>query len=130
MEKNMWIQPLATVQKFVANEYIAACWGVSCDSTEKESASVYHRSNYCGDPNHYQITLDDNGVPISMVEVQTDTLGDLPCTVFTDSSYTNVRDISSIEKGDYIYWTTSASINKKNCTWHHHGTVSTTTNHS
>lgn len=126
MEKRNWVQPMAVVQKFVANEYIAACWGVKCDSTEKESASVYHRGEFCGTGDHYQIKLDDNNVPVSMTETKTDTLGDLPCTIYTDASYTTRRDLSGIQAGDYIYWTTSAG----NRTWHHHGSVSGLSNHS
>ena len=26
-----WVKPVTEVQKFEANEYVAACWGVGCD---------------------------------------------------------------------------------------------------
>lgn len=124
--KKSWIQPMATVEKFVANEYVAACWTVVCDSTETERAGVSHRKQYCGADGHYQIELDANGTPISMTEIKTDNLGDLPCTLYTDGTYKTVRNVSDVKSGEYIYWTTS----KGDRTWHHHGPVNGTSNHS
>ena len=31
MEKKTWVRPLAEVEKFVANEYVAACWKIKCN---------------------------------------------------------------------------------------------------
>lgn len=125
-EKNIWVQPEAVVQGFVANEYVAACWGVSCDFVGTDAVGGLHRSQFCGQPDHYAISLDDNGVPTSMTETQTDTLGDLPCTLYTDESYTTTRDVASVQNGDYIYWTTQHGASK----WLHKGAVSGTSNHS
>ena len=133
-----WVMPEAKVEKFVSNEYVAACWGVTCSvPAEAGVASAYdpvgspdphvtHRQQFCGDPLHYQIELDENGTPINMIEVQTDGLGDLPCTVYTDGSYSSIRSLATINAGEYIYWTTSSG----GTTWHHRGTVSGSTNHS
>ena len=125
-EKNVWVQPEAVVQGFVANEYVAACWGVSCDRTDWDAANGLHRAIYCGQPGHYEIALDDNGKPVNMIENQTDKMGDLPCTLYTDESYSTTRDVSTVQSGEYIYWTTQYGDQK----WLHHGTVSGTTNHS
>ena len=133
-----WTQPVATVQPFEANEYVAACWNVTCSvPAEQGVASAWdplapgdghltHRSQFCGDPTHYQIILDSNNIPINMVEIQTDNLGDLTCTLFTDGSYSTIRDISTVTAGEYIYWTTSSGSR----TWHHRGTVQGSSNHS
>ena len=129
MEMRTWEQPLATVEKFIANEYVAACWGVKCDVVGDDPVKadgVTHRAQFCGDPEHYQIHLNDSNIPDSMTEIKTDNLGDLPCTLYTDESYSTVKDISTVKATDYIYWTTSSG----NRTWHHHGPVSGTTNHS
>lgn len=125
-EKNIWVQPEAVVQGFVANEYVAACWGVSCDFVGKDAVGGIHRSQFCGQPGHYAIALDDNGVPTSMIENQTDNMGDLPCTLYTDGSYTTTRDVATVQRDEYIYWTTEYGTGK----WLHKGTVSGTSNHS
>ncbi len=134
MGKIAWVQPLATVQQFVANEYVAACWNVKCDVVgvkvgggyPDEPSDTTHRAAFCGADGHYQIELNDNNVPVSMTEIKTDKLGDLPCTLYEDGSYTKKKEIATVKSGDYIYWTTSSGKR----TWHHHGPVSGTSNHS
>ena len=143
MEKKAWVQPLATVQQFVANEYVAACWGVRCDVPEKGGAAkgsktniddpfpangVTHRDFYCGDATHYQIRLDANNVPYEMYETQTDKLGDLKCDLYTDDTYTTPKEIKTVKANEYLYWTTKSG----NKTWHHHGQVTAAgnSNHS
>ena len=54
-----------------------------------------------------------------MVEVGTDGLGTLTCTLYTDNTYKTTMDISTVKVGNTIYWTTAAGIK----TWHHVGTV-------
>ncbi|MBR1743425.1 MAG: hypothetical protein IJ733_16455 [Lachnospiraceae bacterium] len=140
MEKKAWVQPLAVVENFMANEYVAACWGVVCDvpadATDplkgipdeiSEGSGITHRKKFCGDSNHYQIRLDDKtGVPYEMYEVQTDGLGDLQCTIYTDSSFQTKKDIATVKANEYIYWTTKSGSK----VWHHHGPVTGTSNHS
>ena len=79
-----------------------------------------HSSDHCGLSGN-QVIYDDNndGTADRMVEVGTDGLGTLNCTIYTDSSYSAPMDISSVSTGQTIYWTTSAG----NKTWHHVGTV-------
>lgn len=128
--KKTWAFPLVCVQQFEANEYVAACWGVGCNTAEanriERNLGIYqpgvldHSSDHCGLSGN-QVIYDDNndGTADRMVEVGTDGLGTLNCTIYTDSSYSAPMDISSVSTGQTIYWTTSAG----NKTWHHVGTV-------
>lgn len=128
--KKTWAFPLVCVQQFEANEYVAACWGVGCSVDEanriERNLGIYqpgvldHSSDHCGLSGN-QVIYDDNndGTADRMVEVGTDGLGTLNCTIYTDSSYSTPMDVSSVSAGQTIYWTTSAG----NKTWHHVGTV-------
>ena len=62
-----------------------------------------------------------------MIETGTDGLGDLACILYTDGRYNELRDISTVQERDMIYWTTQASDGR---TWNHRGTVMGTTNRS
>ena len=139
MQKKAWVQPLAVVENFMANEYVAACWGVVCDVPANETnplknvddeinknAGTGHRKKFCGDPNHYQIRLNDDGIPYEMYETDTDNMGDLECTLYEDMSFVAKKDIATVKSNDYIYWTTTDGKR----TWHHHGPVTGTSNHS
>lgn len=128
--KKTWEVPVIFVQQFEANEYVAACWGVGCSVDEanriERNLGIYqpgvldHSSDHCGLSGN-QVIYDDNndGTADRMVEVGTDGLGTLNCTIYTDSSYSTPMDVSSVSTGQTIYWTTSAG----NKTWHHVGTV-------
>ena len=128
--KKTWAFPLVCVQQFEANEYVAACWGVGCNTAEanriERNLGIYqpgvldHSSDHCGLSGN-QVIYDDNndGTADRMVEVGTDGLGTLNCTIYTDSSYSTPMSVSSVSTGQTIYWTTSAG----NKTWHHVGTV-------
>ena len=128
--KKTWEVPVILVQQFEANEYVAACWGVGCNTAEanriEKNLGIYqpgvldHSSDHCGLSGN-QVIYDDNndGTADRMVEVGTDGLGTLNCTIYTDSSYSTPMDVSSVSAGQTIYWTTSAG----NKTWHHVGTV-------
>ena len=133
--KKEYVTPVIVGEEFSANEYVAACWGVGCDVT---TANKYEKTHYapngktwwqmecshaeahCGNSGN-QVIFDDNNDEIAdrMVEVGTDGLGDLACTIYTNGDYTSTRSIDSVKVGDTIYWTT-ASGNK---VWHHVGTV-------
>ena len=125
-EKKMWKQPMAVVQKFAANEYVAACWSVKCYVTGVDKVGGNHRTQFCGDGTHYQIELDDNGTPISMIETDTDGMGNLACTLYTDNSYTNPKNISEVTYNETLYWTTQY----EGQVWRHEGTTTGTSNHS
>lgn len=126
-----WVKPRTEVQKFEANEYVAACWGVGCDvnwSNKYEQEhdrdfwnGVTHDAAHCGNSSN-QVIFDDNedGVADRMIETGTDGLGDLNCIIYTDGSYNTIRDVSTVKIGETIYWTTTAADGR---TWNHKGTV-------
>ena len=68
------------------------------------------------------INTNSKGVAVSMIEEGTDGLGNLPCTLYTDPSYLHERSYSSVQPGEYIYWTTKSGDR----TWHHQGYVKST----
>ena len=131
--KQKWIRPQTTIEKFVPDEYIAACWGVACDV---DSANIYEMKNFsnerdewgkpiswydlgcthdiahCGNSKNQVIyDYDGNGIPDEMIEEGTDGLGNLHCTIS--------GGIGNVKIGSYIYWTTTSG----NRTWHHQGKV-------
>ena len=126
-----WVKPRTEVQKFEANEYVAACWGVGCDvdwSNKYEQEhdrdfwnGVTHDAAHCGNSSN-QVIFDDNnnGTADRMIETGTDGLGDLNCIIYTDGNYNTIRDVSTVKIGETIYWTTTATDGR---TWNHKGTV-------
>lgn len=134
MMKKMWSTPRTVVQSFEPNEYVAVCWGVKCSTGQANqteyrfyrnpvNAGVIHDDDYCGQTSHqWLVDSDNNNVAESMTEINTNGLGNLPCTVYTNERYTAPRDISTVHAGDYIYWTTTSGDR----TWHHQGWVSNT----
>lgn len=138
--KRIYVTPNASVEEFVANEYVAGCygrWAVACDydaanNVEKNVYGTYsatpsgnqvnHGAAGCGTSSKQYVEVVDDVVK-SMKEVNTGVGQDLPCTVYTDGTYSTKADISEIKAGDYIYWTTSASGDR---VWHHQGLVSGT----
>lgn len=126
--KKQWTSPRILVQEFEANEYVAACWGVACDYEwanwyDREHPDTTHDKGHCGFVGHQVlIDSDDNGTPESMIEVGTDGLGELKCTIFEDSNYSQQIPPADVSVGEIIYWTTSAGSR----TWHHKGIVEAT----
>lgn len=128
--KQKWIRPQTTIEKFVPDEYIAACWGVACDvdwANQYEMNhggdfwnGVTHDAAHCGNLRN-QVIIDDNndGIADRMIETGTDGLGDLNCTIYWDGNFLNIRDVSSVGIGNTIYWTTSGDGR----TWNHKGRV-------
>lgn len=133
--KKIWEEPKVLVQEFTPNEYVAVCWGVACevsDANEYEAsignAAQDHRGEYCGTTGHQWLTdWDGDGTPERMSEIATDGLGTLSCTIYTDGTYRQQGNISEVEVGDYIYWTTNAGSGWDRRTWHHQGWVTATT---
>lgn len=128
--KTKWITPRTKIEAFIPDEYVAACWGVSCnwsasnqyeqDNHFWDNGNVSHAANHCGLSSN-QVIYDDNedGIADRMIETGTDGLGNLTCTIFYDPNYKNRRDISTVKVHDYIYWETTSGSR----TWHHQGTV-------
>lgn len=128
--KKEYVTPIMVGEEFSANEYVAACWGVGCSVYEANQIernmnnynypNLYHGPDHCGLSGN-QVIYDDNNDKVAdrMVEVGTDGLGTLTCTIYTDSNYNQTRDVSSVKTGETIYWTTAAGDK----VWHHVGTV-------
>lgn len=128
--KTKWITPRTEIEAFVPDEYVAACWGVSCnwsDSNQYEklhgywdNGNVSHAANHCGRSSN-QVIMDENedGTADYMEERGTDGLGTLRCIIYQDASYNTLRDISTVKPGNPIFWTTTSGSR----TWHHQGTV-------
>ena len=136
--KEKWTAPRTVIEKFTPNEYVAACWVVSCSWSQAndyekrnnywDGGNVKHVSNECGNFSHqYLVDNNGDGTPDAMYE-QSSELGRLDCTIYKDLGYSEIiQDLSTIDVGDYIYWTTSSGDR----TWHHQGWVKSTapTNH-
>lgn len=142
--KQTWVTPRVNIQNFEANEYVAACWGVGCSvdaanlvekgmpNTNRNNLNA--RNNYDGGQTHAgdgcgtssnQFLRDMNGDNIFDVmqeykSVPVNGSNWLPCTVYTDNSYTIEKSLSEVGVNDYIYWTTSATDGR---IWYHQGTV-------
>ncbi len=126
-----YVTPRMTGETFAANEYIAACWGVQCDVDWANIYEMNHGGDYwngvthdaahCGNSSN-QVIFDDDGDNIGdrMIETGTNGLGNLTCTIYLDPNYEQKRDIKTVNIGDTIYWTTTASDGR---TWNHMGTV-------
>lgn len=125
--KRAYEKPMAYAEDFVANEYVAACWGVACsidpaNKYDKWSSGVDHRSEHCGLDTNQHIYTDATGTAVSMIEEGTDGLGNLNCQLYTNGNYNKTKKYSDVKPGDYIYWTTKSG----NRTWHHQGYVKNT----
>lgn len=132
-----WIQPAAIVEKFVANEYVAACWSVSCqvpyesdrgwDPFKPGDTGNLHRKDHCGAEDGFEVITDENGNATDLIHVKagsTNNTISLKTNIYWDESFTSERDISTVTPGETIYFTT---VNGGR-TWYHHGEVKA--NHS
>ncbi len=129
--KEKWRTPRIGIETFEANEYVAACWGVACDVNWSNNYEMKHGGDYwkgvthdnahCGNSSN-QVIFDynDDGTADRMIETGTDGLGDLVCTIYWDENYSEPRNVSTVQVGNTIYWTTRASDGR---TWNHKGTV-------
>lgn len=126
--KKKWVAPRVEVQKFEANEYVAACWGVACDTQAAEGWEMsyfhfpkIHDSGVCGSFDN-QVVYDDNNDNVAdrMVELHG---YERQATLYTDNTYSTEKDIRDIKPGDKIYWITKdLGIFE----YHHVGTVQAT----
>lgn len=150
-----WVQPVGKIEAFAPNDSIAStCWGVACsigrDHDDRTWQKTYesqfpgydpnnlahHDRNHCGDINNQVLfDRDGDGKIDGLKEIRSINPsaqnGELPCLVYTDSTYkTQLNDLSGIQNGQTIYWTNTGT----GTTWHHQGVVQLlggkTTNHS
>lgn len=121
-----WTTPITEVQDFVANEYVAACWGVECANADLWDQGIismgqHHNPEACGDITNQSIQQLDDG-SFRIVELKGNR--GLTGTIYSDSSYTNgsaTISESQVEAlaGKTIYWTTTYW----GVTYKHKGTV-------
>lgn len=121
MEKKMWSTPVANVEQFMANEYVAqTCYNLGC-AIPGEDGSGYD-FNYrhhtakndgtgCGHKDNQvlvETVYDVNGVDqyrYTMKEVNTDGWGDLNCTFYTGNGDDEVTREDYSEQYRVPYWT-------------------------
>ena len=129
--KKVYVRPVVAVEDFRANEYISACWGVGCDTNTANNIESElgnrpaggHQPQYCGQASHQFIVTGGNNTPQYMQEEESPFGGVLYCTLYTDDTYTVSLDITTVEPGDTIYWTTTGTMMGQTSTYHHVGTV-------
>ena len=128
MERKTWVMPMTLVQKFEANETVAQCYYIGCDTGAANAweernhgwweIKPNHQSDECG--NKYQQIFKDtdgDGLPDKMFEERGSIWGTLEVTgVYSDENYSVIQDISKIQEGQRIYWITKAAY-----TYHHQG---------
>ena len=131
MEKK-WEKPVTVVEKFEANEYVAACFKLACGRGSDpsfphgqhwktgESGNVSHSTigtpNTCGDADANRVITDDGGVFQSVGELNGEQgwlNGGLDYILQRDGDNT-------VDPGDVIFWHTNASDGRK---WNHWGVV-------
>lgn len=132
--KKEWCLPKAVVEEFATNEYLNTCWGVACNTdkandweeknnnTQYEDLGVRHQLEHCGrQTNQVLKDINSDGTFDKMIEIGTDGLGNLNCTLYTDDSYEHKKkNFKKIYIGTPLYWTTKANDGR---IWHHQGTV-------
>lgn len=144
MERKTWVMPMTLVQKFDANEVVALCWGVGCDTELANDKSSYDwthpqyhphaplspyrpRHGTCGNSsNQYFKDTNGDGAVDALYERAADGT-ELLCEIYSDASYTNTLSVENVQPNSTIYWTSSASAggwpNPDVATWHHVGTT-------
>lgn len=110
--KTMWETPRVLVQRFEANEYVAACWTLACTQGKYGSDNMDH-SGSCSSPTNNVIS--DNGGTITVRENSPDQ-GWLSCEIVNVSSW------SEVTPGMYVEWNTYAASGDGRV-WRHKGTA-------
>lgn len=120
MGRKTWVKPMTLVQKFEANESVAAdtqCWYVACEYKYGIGGDGVEIHNDCRNASN-QVLIDNtgDGIPDIMKEVN----HNVECILYSDSSYKNRINPSDIDptSGATIYWTSYLGY-----TYHHHGTI-------
>lgn len=133
--------PKMTSEQFAPNEYISACttYNIVCNTRAANNVErnwiLYYNgwwpvSNYadgqthsqtaCGSVGNYTVIDSNNDGLIDQLIEHSSSLGNLDCTLYTDSSYTDEASWNSISvDSGTIYWTTQSGDR----VWHHQGRV-------
>lgn len=143
MAKKTWVKPMTLVQKFEANESVAAtqCYRVACDVSNDETwenslgafdlgweyfnFKVEHGANGCKNINNQYIQV-TNGT----VQMMENSAVARSCVFYTDDKYGTQTSNPILAAGEYVYWTTSKQVggrfvwsDDKTATWHHKGEI-------
>lgn len=126
--KEKWLTPKTVIEEFTPNEYIAACWGVGCETNaankyeqDHRNYLAWHRGDGCGNASHQYLKDENNdNIPEAMFENAPHLNGkQLECTIYADADYTKIISASIVRPGSKIYWKTTTNF----ITYHHQGTV-------
>lgn len=133
MVRKGWVTPKAMVEEFEANEYVAACWYISCDYGEigmnDPIGRLYHTANPdgtgCGHAKNQVIREKDDGTFTMREE---DGFGeDYDLRMTTDSTYQGLSDsLANVYLGETLYWISTSRDGSS--TWYHKGTVESSSN--
>lgn len=136
--KKIWTKPMATVEEFAANEYVAACYEIAC-SIGAEGGNFGKRDTCCGHSHtkkdngsgcgwaanqNIQVTGSGENAVFSIVEINNDSYDDLTC-YFYDPANPNgpaYETITGLEVGDTVYWKTNVGVMGRVVWMHHKGT--------
>lgn len=133
MARKSWVTPKAMVEEFEANEYVAACWYISCDYGEigmnDPIGNLYHTANPdgtgCGHAKNQVIREKDDGTFTMREE---DGFGeDYDLRMTRDSRYKGLSySLANVSLGETLYWTSTSRDGRS--TWYHKGTVESSSN--
>lgn len=120
MKRTTWVKPMTLVQKFEANEAVAAdpCWRVKCDWSQGWWDDGHW---YCQNESDYRfLDENDNGKVDKMQNKHAGIWSD--CEFYADEAFTqslgkNLEEID-IKPGQVIYYNTLYGTN-----YHHRGTA-------
>ena len=127
-----WVKPRTEVQKFEANEYVAACWSVACKvgngnyggynwsywgGQKPYGGECDDHTGSCSEAGNNQFNVDANG-NVSFYAEESSDQGSLNggYTGYIDNNGNNV-----VDDGDKIFWYTLSGNRDRR--WNHYGTV-------
>ena len=147
MGRKTWVMPMTLVQKFEANETVAAqqCYGIRCNTDvanalEKQEwpqnpsfgwGAVTHTMEGCGAENSH-VLIDTNGDGMADIMREESGKGNYTCNLFTNAEYNQPANGVPLEEGTTVYWTTIVREQEwgwgvwGDRTYHHQGTVTQT----
>lgn len=124
MGKKTWVKPVTLVQKFEANESVAAdpCWHVTCEWT-----GTGH--GFCNNQDNYRFLDDDDNGKADRMQVNHKVVLDYwyDCEFFTDDSFEtslgkNLEEID-IKPGQVVFFTNYEGSQWTPIRYNHKGTV-------
>lgn len=118
MVRATWVKPMTLVQKFEANEAVAAetCWYVECEGNYTGQLLAH---GACGKKGNYTFKdTDGNGINDTMYF---EWGGKFECPIYTDAEHNNRLDIETYDPqaGQTLWWTHKILTT----TYKHRGTV-------